>query len=389
MRILHVVPSYFPAVRYGGPIQSVHGLCKALAARGHVVEVFTTNVDGPHNSTVPLGVPVDMDGVKVWYFSVPALRRLYWSPGMGKALRQRLGSFDVVHTHSVFLWPTWVAARVARQRGVPYLMAPRGMLVSDLIRRKNRWLKLAWIALIERRNIANAAMIHFTSRIEADDATALGIAIGKSCIVPNSVDMPRFNGVSKSALSVSVLTNPEPFLLFIGRINWKKGLDRLIAALPLISNCRLVIAGNDDEGLRPKLEALALDAGVSQRITFAGPVYGEDKAELLREALLLVVPSYSENFGNVVLEAMAAGCPVVVTPEVGAADIVRESAAGVVLEGDPASLSAGIRKLIIDPVALKSMGEKGREFVRNRYSWETVSLRMEEVYRQVITQRDG
>ena len=99
MKVLHVVPTYLPALRYGGPIHSVHGLCKALAARGHEVEVFTTNVDGPVDTDVPLGVPVDLDGVKVWYFPVPALRRLYWSPAMGEALQRRVKEFDVVHTH--------------------------------------------------------------------------------------------------------------------------------------------------------------------------------------------------------------------------------------------------------------------------------------------------
>ena len=104
MRVLHVVPSYYPAVRYGGPIVSVHALCKALARRGYDVHVFTTNVDGDSESDVPVGVPVDMDGVKVWYFPVPFLRRLYWSPRMGQALHRQMASFDVAHTHSVFLY---------------------------------------------------------------------------------------------------------------------------------------------------------------------------------------------------------------------------------------------------------------------------------------------
>jgi len=355
-----------------------------LAARGHEVEVFTTNVDGPQDSNVPLGVPVDLDGVRVWYFPVPSLRRLYWSPAMGKALRQRLGSFDVVHTHSVFLWPTSVAARIARQLNVPYVMAPRGMLVHELIRRKNRLIKRAWIVLVERRNIENAALIHFTSRIEAEEAAVLGLPIRNSCIVPNGVDMPGLDGGREKVLPGGVATGEGPFLLFIGRINWKKGLDRLIAAMPAIPDCRLVIAGNDEEGLMPKLEALAAQAGVRERISFIGPVHGDDKAALLGRALLLVLPSYSENFGNVVVEAMAAGRPVVVTPGVGAADIVRESAAGAVLEGDPALLGAGIRRLIADPIALERMGQEGREFVRHRYSWETVGRQMEEAYRHAI-----
>src|SRR5665213_796124 len=131
MRILHVVPTYLPAVRYGGPIVSVHGLCRALVARGHEIAVVTTNVNGPENSAVPIGVPVYLNGVKISYFSSMFLRRLYWSPSMANALKRDIGNFDVVHLHSVFLWPTWVAARFARKANVPYLISPRGMLVKE------------------------------------------------------------------------------------------------------------------------------------------------------------------------------------------------------------------------------------------------------------------
>lgn len=384
MKILHVVPSYLPAVRYGGPILSVHGLCKALVARGHEVEVFTTNVDGPENSDTPLGIPVDLDGVKVWYFPVPMLRRLYWCPKMAGALWRRMGCFDVVHTHSVFLWPTWAAARVARHWRVPYVLAPRGMLVQDLIRRKSRWIKRFWIALIERGNLTNAALIHFTSRIEAEDAAALGLSIRQSCIVPNGLDMPSIDSASGGNSPASVTVDKRPFLLFVGRINWKKGLDRLIAALPEVPNCHLLVAGNDEERYQPALEALAVRAGVRERISFVGPIYGEEKAALFRCALMLVLPSYSENFGNVVLEAMAAGCAVAVTPEVGAADIVRESGGGAVVDGDPVKLGADIRGLIADPAALKRMGEQGREFVSRHYTWEAICPQMEAAYRQAI-----
>ena len=384
MRILHVVPSYLPAVRYGGPIGSVHGLCKALAARGHDVEVFTTNVDGPDDSDVPLRVPVNLDGVKVWYFPVPILRRLYWCPNMTAALWRRVDGFDVVHTHSVFLWPTWAAARIARHLGVPYVLAPRGMLVQDLIRRKSRWIKRLWIALIERGNLANAALVHFTSRLEGEEAAALGLSMRKSCIVPNGFDIPNPDAGHHGDTSVKVTTGDKPFLLFLGRINWKKGLDRLISALPGIPNVQLVVAGNDEQHYQLELESLAVEAGVRERISFVGPIYDAEKEALFRRARLLVLPSYSENFGNVVLEAMAAGCPVAVTPEVGAADMVRESGAGAVLDGEPAKLGAGIRSLIADPVALKRMGEKGREFVSHRYTWEAISLQMEEAYRRAI-----
>src|SRR5439155_8383998 len=144
MRLLHVVPTYLPATRYGGPIFAVHGLCRALARRGHEVHVFTTNVDGDGVSDVPLDRPVNLDGVHVHYFGA-SLRRIYFSPGMRRMLEKRVRDFDVVHAHSVFLWPTAAAARAAHARGVPYVISPRGMLVNELIERKSRFAKRAWI----------------------------------------------------------------------------------------------------------------------------------------------------------------------------------------------------------------------------------------------------
>ena len=388
MRLLHVVPSYYPAVRYGGPIVSVHALCKALARRGHDVQVFTTNVDGGANSDVPLGVPVDMDGVKVWYFPVPFLRRLYWSPRMGRALHAQMPSFDIVHTHSVFLWPTWAAARAATRHGVPYVLAPRGMLVADLIKRKSRLLKTAWIRLIERGNIEHAAAIHVTSRIEGDDLAGFNLRLPPVHIVPNGVDVaPTGADGDGGSAEVATLTTGPRTLLFIGRINWKKGLDRLIPAMAQLEGVHLVIAGNDEEAYQPVLEALARQHGVTHRVRFVGPAYGTDKMALLRQATALVAPSYSENFGNVVLEAMAAGCPVVVTPEMGVADIVRESGAGVVVSGDPASLAAGMAQILSDADGLRAMSERGRAAVAQRYGWDTVAQQMDGVYQECIADR--
>src|SRR5688572_30664231 len=139
MKILHVVPTYYPAIRYGGPIRSVHGLSKALAAKGHDVTVFTTNIDGPGVSDVPLDRPVLMDGVKVRYFHSIFLKRIYFSPPMSRALRAEICSYDLVHLHSVFLWPTSMAARLCRKNKISYVLSPRGMLVNRLIQKKSKW----------------------------------------------------------------------------------------------------------------------------------------------------------------------------------------------------------------------------------------------------------
>src|SRR6185503_11189293 len=169
MRLLHVVPTYLPARRYGGPIVAVHGLCRALVGRGHEVDVFTTNVDGDGVLDVPVALPVDLDGVRVHYFPSP-VRRLYWSPQMRRALREGVRHFDLVHSHAIWLWPGYAAARAAHRANVPYVISPRGMLVPELIRQKSPLVKRAWLAAIERRSFADAAAIHFTSDIERANA---------------------------------------------------------------------------------------------------------------------------------------------------------------------------------------------------------------------------
>lgn len=380
MRLIHVVPTYAPAWRYGGPIRSVHGLCRALAARGHEVHVFTTSVDGPGDLDVPIGRAVDLDGVSVTYFASRHLRRLYWSSGMGRALEQFVPSCDVVHLHSVFLWPTWAAAQAARRHRVPYGISPRGMLVPDLVRRKSRLAKSAWIALIERRNIEAAAFLHVTSALEAHEAGRFGMRLPELAVIPNGVG-GEFGEEDASALPE--LLADAPFLLFVGRVNWKKGLDRLIPALASVPEANLVVAGNDEEEYVPALQAIASKAGVAGRVRFVGEVRGWAKAELMRRAALLVLPSYSENFGNVVLEAMAEGCPVAVTAGVGLAPTVAAAGAGVVLPDEPAGMGAMIASLLADDKRRHEMGARGRKLVEERFSWDAVAAGMEAVYERL------
>ena len=381
MRILHVVPTYLPAWRHGGPVRAVHGLCKALAARGHEVTVFTTNIHGDGTLDIPAEKPVWIDDVEVRYFEVQFPRRLYFAPGMRRALRNDVAGFDVVHLHSVFLWPTTAAARAAERAGVTYVLSPRGMLVPDLMRSRGRWRKGAWMLLAERRTIQNASALHATSSLEAQEAARLGLPLPKTVVVPNGIDAEPWTG--NGSLPSSAIRNllaGGPFLLFLGRISWKKGLDRLIPAMAAVPGAALAVAGNDEEGLRPGLERLSRRAGVADRIVFLGPVQGTDKATLLHRAAALVLPSHSENFGNVVLEAWAAGRPVVVTPEVGLAEAVRETGAGVVAEGD---LGGALRGLLADPDRCDQMGRRGADAVREHYSWSSVAREMERVYQQI------
>jgi glycosyltransferase involved in cell wall biosynthesis len=373
-----VVPTYAPAWKHGGPIRAVHGLCKALAARGHEVTVFTTDVDT--GDRVPnTGEAVMLDGVAVHYFPV-RLRRLYDSPEMGKVLEKTVGGFDVVHLHSVFLRPTALAARAAERTGTPYLVAPRGMLVPDLLRRRGRWRKALWIRLVERRTLERAAGLHVTSSLEAEEAARLGLPLPPVFLVPNGIEPEPYRPEIPVTEAVRRLLDGARFFLFLGRLSWKKGLDRLIPALAHTPGAVLAVAGNDEETIRPKLERLAAGSGVADRVIFLGPVDGNDKTALLHRAHALVLPSYSENFGNAVLESMAAGRPVVMTPEVGLADVVRESGAGLVVEGAPEALGAALRDLLADPERADAMGRRGAEEAVRRFGWGAVAEEMERAY---------
>jgi glycosyltransferase involved in cell wall biosynthesis len=387
LRLLHVVPTYLPAVRYGGPIRSVHALCRGLAGRGHDVQVFTTNVDGPGDSDVPLGRPVELEGVRVTYFPSRILRRLYWSPPMRQALASTVAGFDVVHLHAMFLWPTWAGARAARRHRIPYVVSPRGMLVPELIRRKNRWIKSAWIGLIDRPTLEQAAAIHTTSAVEAAHLGSFGWALPTVATIPHGVDDPPSTSGSLSA-DVAAAIAGGPFVLAFGRINWEKGLDRLIAALPQAASARVVVAGDDDEGHSRFLASEAKRLGVAERVTIlARHIDGADKEALFGAATLFSMTSLSENFGLAAFEAMRRGLPVLVTPDVGMSEIVRDVDAGLVVEPSPDGIAAGLRRLLSDPERSRAMGALGREHVVANYGWPSVAERMEGLYRSIMETR--
>jgi glycosyltransferase involved in cell wall biosynthesis len=369
MRLLHVVPTYLPSRRYGGPIVAVHGLCKALAARGHQVEVYTTNVDGPDTLAVPTDVPVDMDSVTIRYFS-SRFRRLYWSSAMKEVLDREVANHDLVHIHAVYLWPGAAAARAARRHSVPYVISPRGMLVRELIRRKSRLIKTAWLAFVERSSFAHASAIHFTSSLERDEATRIGLPLPRPFVVPNGVEVPP----------PGVGPRDERTLVFLGRVNWKKRLEAVIELLPRLPGVRFLVAGNDEEQLTPRLRARAQELAVADRVEFLGPLYGQAKDDFLARGTLFVLPSRSENFGNAVLEALAMETPVVLSPEVGLADDVVGAGAGVV------GLEA-IESLLSSPERRAEMGRRGRALVESRFTWPRVAEQMEEAYRCSIASR--
>ncbi|HUC60688.1 MAG TPA: glycosyltransferase [Alphaproteobacteria bacterium] len=381
LRLVHVHPTYLPATRYGGTVVAIHGLCRALAARGHRVEVYTTSVDGPGESPVPLDMPIELDGVTVRYFASPVLRRLYWAPALARALAREMPGADAAHLHSVYLWPTAAAARLARRAGVPYVVSPRGMLVEELIRARSRLAKSAWIALVERRNLEAAAAIHTASAHEATELARFGWRLPRVETIANGLDPIDPRAPDGSAPDLAPLAAAQPLVLFLGRLARVKRLDRLLRAFARTRAGTLALVGPDYDRIAGGLESLARELGIAARVRLVPRiVLGPEKEFVFASARALVLPSESESFGNAVLEAMQRGLPVVVTRGVGAAEIVSAAGAGSVVDAEEGALAQAIDRLLADPEAARAMGEAGRRHVRARYEWDAIAAQMERLY---------
>jgi glycosyltransferase involved in cell wall biosynthesis len=219
-----------------------------------------------------------------------------------------------------------------------------------------------------------------TSQLEGTEIERFGWRLPRLVVIPNAIDEPSSQN-GKIASDVEAVTSEQPLVLFLGRLSWKKGLDRLLRAFARTPIGRLAVAGTDDENFAPQLVKLAQDLRIADRVhILPRTVIGSEKERLFAAARLFVLPSYSENFGNTVLEAMRRGVPVIVTPEVGAAEIVRKSGAGLVVAGDPEPLSSAIRLLTADLALAQSMGEAGRQHAAAHFSWNRVATEMEDLY---------
>jgi glycosyltransferase involved in cell wall biosynthesis len=268
------------------------------------------------------------------------------------------------------------------------------MLVKTLIASRNRLIKSAWIALIERTNLEQAAAIHATSAIEAEEIQKFGWRLRLIAVVPNGVDAIEQSASQETrqetrqeirqdspAADITALAGLEPLVLFFGRLAQVKGLDRLLGAFARTRRGTLAIVGNDYEGLAAGLAEMARRLKIDDRVSIVPRTITDAEKEcMFAAARVFVLPSYSESFGNVVLEAMQRGLPVIVTPEVGAAEVVKESGGGLVAGGDAQSLGAAIDRLTEDAAQSAAMGQAGRAHVSEHYGWPSVAARMEALY---------
>jgi glycosyltransferase involved in cell wall biosynthesis len=316
-------------------------------------------------------------------------RRLAFSPAMYAAVADLAPAYDVVHIHSLFLFPQFAAYRAAYGRRVPYIVAPRGSLDPHL-RTRGRAVKAIADALWQRRLLDHAAAIHVTS---ADEARLIADIAPRTprVVVPNGIDCAAYS-VLPSGDAFRQRWFPSapldaPIVMFLGRLSHKKGLDVLVHAFGSVAatrpDARLAIVGPDDEGLTPALRAEAERAGLAGRVTFTGMLTGDAKLEALAAATVWALPSQTENFGNAVVEAMAAGVPVVISPHVNIAPDIAAVGAGIVTERTPAAFASAISALLDDPEERSALAGRGRAFAQ-RYDWSAIAPRLAAMYDSVL-----
>lgn len=391
MKILHIVPSYIPAHRYGGPIESVHSLNAGLVKNGAEVTVYTTNIDGSENLNVPIGAPVMVDGVKVFYFKSSFPRAWFYSRDLRKALAQNGRQFDVFHITSTFLAASTLGAYYAKKFKKPYIISPRGNLMLSPLGKKNLK-KSIYNWLIEKRNLRGAAAIHFTVPIEEEEYIKGKFPMKKSIVLPNIVKLEKIAENFPSGYFRKKFNIPDDkkIVIYLGRLSWIKGFDTLVPAFKAVvkkhPEAILVIAGGDD-GFKKTINELIGRYQLDKSVLFTGMLAGGEKIAALQDSNIFVMPSYSESFGMSVVEAMAAGKPVVVTKGVGISSYIVSAKAGIVVEKNEAELSEAIISLLENAGMGKKMGENGKILVEGEFSEDKISKKFLEEYQSIINEK--
>jgi glycosyltransferase involved in cell wall biosynthesis len=382
MKILHVIATL--SARSGGPSAAVIGLCRALADRGHELDVYTTNLDGRGSSAVELGTRTLVGGVPVTHFAGHWPRSFSTSFGLGLALHRTIRTFDIVHVHSLYQFHTLVAGVLCRRHRIPYLVRPHGTL-DPYHRARHPGRKALYDILFERRHLNSAAGIHVTSEAERDAVEGLGLR-APCFVVPHGVEPvdPPSPRATAELLERHLELSGRTLVTFLGRLTPKKGLDILIEAFATVAatdtRAHLVVAGPDDEGLGARARTQSAALGVADRVSFLGLVTGGAKGALLQQSSVFVLPSADENFGVSVFEAMAASLPVVVTPGVATHAQIAAAGAGTVVARNPDAIADAIAALLADRPRALQVGENGRRLVAEAYSWPTAAERLEEIY---------
>jgi glycosyltransferase involved in cell wall biosynthesis len=389
MKVLHVTPSYYPAMHLGGTVQFLSLLCPTLQAQGVEIEVVTTNAgleDHPEISTSQWTI---QQGVKVRYFKYWGYLHYNFSPPFFFWLMQNVKNYDAVHITAVWNFPVWAASVACRWHKIPYILSPHGVLYPETMDLRSTHAKKLYYKLVAGKCLQKASLIHYTTLDEQQKVTDFLHPPTPGLVAPPAIRLSDFDNLeSHPPFSdfFPILQN-RTYLLFLGRVDYKKGLDILIPAFAKIlsqyPDYLLAIAGPDNDGYGETIKKQIHQLGLTDSVVFTGMLNGSAKIAAYRDAELFVLSSYSENFGMTVVEAMASYTPVVITNRVGLYNELLTYNAGVITEANVESVADGLYKVLSDGLLEKELVANGRKIVKELYDIEAVARTLTVAYEEM------
>ncbi|MFO0944576.1 MAG: glycosyltransferase [Planctomycetota bacterium] len=314
-----------------------------------------------------------------------AFQKFGWSPSLRRAMSRVNGTDSLVHQHGIWTYLSVVCSEWRKRTGQPTVISPHGMLEAWALA-NSQWKKRLATRLYERANLAICSCIQATS--ESELASIRNFGLNRPVVlIPNGVDIPLLDLTERSE-GKKPDADGRKILLFLSRIHPKKGLVNLLRGWAQVTedakDWRLVLAGPDEVGHIRQIKQLISDLAIGTSVEYVGPQYGAGKDHWLRRADAFVLPSFSEGFSIAVLEAMAYGLPVLMSPQCNFPEAMRARVA-LCAEPQVETIARGLRNLFdLSPRDRVELGGRAREFVAREYSWKGVADRLGEVYRWLL-----